>query len=214
VSDADAGADPLTVSVAAEHGFVIPNPENDLEGLQFVGGNEHGFTARGSLAAVQEALTSGIWYAPPAPPEPESEQAPNDKVTVTVDDGHGGSDTVNFIFNNYGMGPIALDGTAGKDVIFATGWQDTLTGHGGADTFVFSSEVGSAGQDLITDFDVHDDKIDLRGAPGIQELADLAATQEGADTILHLGGDDTIRLQGVDINQLSVGNFIFNNQTI
>ena len=45
-------------------------------------------------------------------------------VTLTIDDSLGGSDTVNFIFNQTGEGPtVTLQGTVLKDVIFATGYH-------------------------------------------------------------------------------------------
>ena len=80
-------------------------------------------------------------------------------VTLTVADGLGGTDTVNFIFNQAGEGPhIALQGTAIKDVIFATGYSDTLTGGASADQFVFTA---NSGHDTITDFTPGQDRIDL-----------------------------------------------------
>jgi len=66
----------------------------------------------GSLAAVNAALDSGITYDPSANP-PQT-----DMVTLTVSDGIGHTDTVHFVFKQAGEGPVALNGTSGKDVIF------------------------------------------------------------------------------------------------
>ena len=65
----------------------------------------------------------------------------DDMVTFTVS-GASGSDTVNFVFIQAAKGPgLTLEGTSGKDVIFATEGSDTLTGGGGEDQFVFDGHV-------------------------------------------------------------------------
>ncbi|WP_457824547.1 hypothetical protein, partial [Staphylococcus aureus] len=75
-----------------------------------------------------------------------SNSAPaSDQITLTVtDQSTGASDTVNFIFNESGYTGqgITLNGTSGKDVIFSAGTNDTLTGGGGKDQFVFSPDGG------------------------------------------------------------------------
>ena len=83
-------------------------------------------------------------------------------MTLTVADSFGHTDRVHFIFNQGGAGPdVALTGTSGKDVIFATGHADTLTGGASADQFVFAPET-SPSADTITDFKAGEDHIDLR----------------------------------------------------
>ena len=67
----------------------------------------------GHLGDLNTALDDGVTYV--------SGPSPTDMVTLTVADSLGASDTVNFIFNLTGPGPVALQGTALKDVIFATG---------------------------------------------------------------------------------------------
>ena len=57
-----------------------------------------------------------------------------------------------------GPGPVALQGTALKDVIFATGDSDTLTGGASDDQFVFTAD---SGDDTITDFTAWSGQIDL-----------------------------------------------------
>ena len=104
-------------------------------------------TGSGSgIAAINAALNSGITY------DPHSPQPQTDSVTLTVADSFGHTDRVHFIFNQGGAGPdVALTGTSGKDVIFATGHTDTLTGGASADQFVFAPET-SPSADTITDF--------------------------------------------------------------
>ncbi len=80
-------------------------------------------TGSGFLAEINTALDTGVTYNPGLTPPA------TDKVALTVADSFGATDTVNFIFNHTGGGSdITLQGTAGKDVIFATGYQDILTG--------------------------------------------------------------------------------------
>ena len=81
-------------------------------------------------------------------------------MTLTVTDSFGASDSVNFVFNQAGSGPdIALQGTSGKDVIFATNSQDVLIGGAGQDQFLFAPTAsGPSVQHTITDFEVGIDK--------------------------------------------------------
>jgi large repetitive protein len=113
----------------------------------------------GALADIITTLADGVTYNPGSTPPP------TDAVTLTVADNFGATDTVNFIFNQAGgSGPnVTLQGTAGKDVIFATGNNDTLTGGGGQDQFVFKpSSSPTAVDHTITDFVSGLDTLDLR----------------------------------------------------
>ena len=113
-------------------------------------------SASSGAAGINAALNSGITY------DPHSPQPQTDSVTLTVADGFGHTDRVHFIFNQGGAGPdVALTGTSGKDVIFATGHTDTLTGGASADQFVFAPETNPSA-DTITDFKAGEDHIDLR----------------------------------------------------
>ncbi len=131
-------------------------------------------------------------------------------IAVTVTDSFGATDTVNFVFSETGTGPnAALQGTAGKDVIFATGHSDTLTGGGGQDQFVFAPTAGSADvQHTITDFTAGLDKIDLRQFGNIASLSDLTEVQHGSDTLITLDGHDSLLLKNVAAANLSANDFI------
>ncbi len=177
LSDPDA-ADAFTLTATADHGTVVLS------------------AASGSLSDLNTALADGIVYTPDANPPV------TDKVALTVTDQVGAADTVNFIFNVSGTGPVTLEGTSQKDVFFATAYQDT---------FVFAS---GSGHDTITGFAAGTDRIDLQGLAAFDTtaLGQLLGTAEhvgsgGADLLLHLNGDtDTLLLKNVA--SVSAGDFI------
>ena len=195
VSDSDATApnDTFTIGAAANSagGSVIPS------------------TSDGSLTAVNAALHNGIVY------DPGNDPSQTDMVTLTVSDGLGHSDTVHFVFNEAGQGPVTLTGTSGKDVIFATGSDDTLTGGASADQFIFAP-AQSHSADTITDFTPGQDHIDLRLFSGVVDSADITgwlhdhaaqSSTNPADTLITLG-DDTLTLKNVTVTSLHAGDFI------
>ncbi|RXH22932.1 hypothetical protein XH99_34200 [Bradyrhizobium nanningense] len=139
----------------------------------------------GNLDNINTALADGVTYDPgETPPD-------TDRVTLTVTDKTTGLfDTVNFIFNEAGDAGegITLEGTSGKDVIFATDTNDTLTGGGDKDQFVFTPGWMYDGQGhpvtdfthTITDFQADVDKIDLRQFSDVASINDLTfAPQSG-----------------------------------
>jgi VCBS repeat-containing protein len=193
VSDSDATAnDTFTISTAASG----------------AGGSVSPPAAGGSLAAVNAALDNGIVY------DPGSDPSETGMVTLSVSDGLGHSDTVNFVFSEATQGPVTLTGTSGKDVIFATGSHDTLSGGAGVDQFVFAPEQ-SPSADTITDFAPGQDHIDLRAfsevdSANIDGWLSTHAVQSSAnpaDVLITLG-DDTLTLKNVTVSSLHVGDFI------
>ena len=135
-----------------------------------------------------------------------------DAFTVTERDNGadslGPGDQVHFIFSQGGSEP----GTAGEDVIFATGHADTLTGGASADQFVFAPEA-SPSADTITDFKPGEDHIDLRAfsfvdSSNIGTWLGNHATTSGADTLISLDSGDTITLRNVALASLHAGDFI------
>ena len=132
-----------------------------------------------------------------------------DVATFTVT-GASGSDTVHFVFNQAGNGNT-LQGTSGKDVIFATEHNDNLTGGGGRDQFVFSDTSSGSVQHTITDFETTLDRLDLRQFSAIHSVADFNSVlqQVGNDTLITIDGNDTILLQNVLIANIHASNFIF-----
>ncbi len=159
-------------------------------------------TGSGFLAEINTALDTGATYNPGLTPPA------TDKVALTVADSFGATDTVNFIFNHTGGGSdITLQGTAGKDVIFATGYQDILTGGGGADQFVFAPSSTTV-QHTITDFVAGQDKIDARQFGNIGSFADVTEAQQGNDTLITLDSNDTLLLKNVVATNLHASDFI------
>jgi hypothetical protein len=200
VSDPDAGfEEPFTISA--------------VTGAAALGSTVTPSTGSGTLADINIILENGVTYDPGASP-PDT-----DMVTLTVTDGPGVTDTVNFIFNQAGVGPVTLQGTSGKDVIFATGHSDTLTGGASADQFVFTA---NSGDDIITDFMPGHDRIDLMDdfpfIPDDQSSFDDWLTlsgdvvQQGEDTLITLGCD-SILLSNVSRNSLQMNDFILHPNT-
>ena len=195
LSDVDAGTDTFTVTATADHGTVSTANGQPLAGSG----------VQGTFAEISDIFTGGAVYTP-------DNASPTDKVTLTVTDGHGGSDTVNFIFKQFAPGGVTLDGTAGKDWILSSTGNDVMTGGAGHDNFVFAP---SSGHDEITDFTHGDDKIDLHmltGGPTAATIVSWLATAAesangGSDTLLHLNGTtDTVLVKG--ITSLTASDFI------
>jgi hypothetical protein len=203
VSDAD--NDQLTLSASATGGTVTPNVLGPT-------------SADGINDALSSLNGTGLTYTP------DSSSVSSDTVTLTVTDPNEGSDQINFVFNVFGTGPITLNGTAGNDLVFATGYQDTLQGDSGNDIFIFQNEQGGSGQDVITDFNVvGDDTIVLNGYVSTPYLtdqsdfetwADAAFEQDGADTVIHLDGADTIRLANIQKSALTASDFLIHPGSI
>lgn len=89
-------------------------------------------------------------------------------------------------FNNLLQGRLGgdvLKGGAGDDVLNGGAGKDTMTGGVGADRFVFDTTAG--GRDLITDFDVAVDKIQLEGS--IFGYGSFAGALNPADFVIGTG---------------------------
>ena len=160
----------------------------------------------GSLAAINGILATGAVYNPGAAPPP------TDKVTLTVTDSFGATDTVNFIFDETGAGPsTTLQGSSGKDVIFASNAVDMLSGGNGPDQFVFApTSSGPSVQHTVADFVVGLDQLDVRQFVNLSGSSMPTETQQGSDTLITLDGHDTLLLKNVVATTLHLSDFIFN----
>jgi Ca2+-binding RTX toxin-like protein len=155
------------------------------------------------LTHVNGTLTTGVTY------DPGITAPATDKVTLTVTDLFGATDTVSFIFNQAGTGPnIALQGTSGKDVIFATDSADALTGGAGQDQFHFAPVASGNVQHTITDFEAGIDRLDVRQFLNITGASIPAAVQQGNDTLITLDAHDTLLLKNVIASSVHASDYI------
>ncbi len=96
-----------------------------------------------------------------------------------------------------GQGDDSVSGEAGADWLSGDRGNDTLAGGAGADTFNFFT---GAGGDRVTDFNAAEgDKVRIEGG------ASYAVRQVGADTVVDIGGGDTLTLVGVNSSSLPAG---------
>ncbi len=87
--------------------------------------------------------------------------AADDDIEVMTTTSSGGSAAINLTGNALGQ---AITGNAGANVLDGGAGNDTMTGLGGADDFVFSTALGVANLDQITDFVVGVDDILLQSS--------------------------------------------------
>jgi hypothetical protein len=97
--------------------------------------------------------------------------------------------------------------------IFALSSDDTLTGGGGNDTFVFAQPIGS---DRIDNFNAASDTIDLIGfgISGYAGLQGSIADDGKGNAVITLGPGESITLVGVATAALSASNFAFDQEPV
>jgi hypothetical protein len=109
----------------------------------------------------------------------------------------------------HGAQAVAITGTAQKDIIDSLR-NESVTGAGGADTFVLNPGIASV---TITDFTAgqHTDKIDVTAFPNLHSLNDVLAlaTQSGSNTLINFGGGDGLTLNNVNKTALASDDFTF-----
>ena len=108
-------------------------------------------------------------------------------------------------------GDDTLRGGDGDDYLSGGGGNDTLYGGEGADTFAF---VAGNGADVVGDFSVAGDLIDLSGFAGITGFGDLTITGESDGVVIDLSefGGGTVKLQDVTLADLSADHFVFQSR--
>ncbi|PMY52681.1 MULTISPECIES: M10 family metallopeptidase C-terminal domain-containing protein [Pseudomonas] len=223
--------------------FDVTLDKIDLAGLGFTGlGNGHGGTLQVSYSASTNRTYIKDYDADASGNRFELILSGNLASTLTAS---------NFIFNRVLAGTSgndsllgsdsadtllglagndSLSGGAGDDKLDGGAGMDTLTGGAGADTFVFSNRLdsyrnyntgGANLADLITDFDITADKIDL-SAMGFTGLGDgknntvyVVLNSAGTKTYIKSltadadGNRFEVALSGNYLDKLTSANFVF-----
>ncbi len=93
-------------------------------------------------------------------------------------------------------GEDTLYGGADDDILYGGSGNDTLTGGAGSDTFLYK---GSAGEDIIKDFNTSEDTIDLSMLPNALKFSELTltATTDGKGTIISHSDLGKVTLENV-----------------
>ena len=229
-ADSNATAKKSTLSVSAANGLLSNDTDPDAhdQGHLFVGAvagsaANVGHTIAGTYGSVVINADGSYVYTADKGGLPAKIVA-QDTFTYIVADGHGGTDTatLSVIVTNPnvdylaganttltgGNGKQVLDGSAGHDVliggnspdVLVGGVGDTMMGGNGPDTFLFRPEFGA---NTVTDFDFHNDAIQLDKSI-FSSVADLLShttnTVNGA--VIDDTHGDTITLTHVTLEQL------------
>ena len=177
-------------------------------------------TSLGDLSASQfvgiDTLVDGN-ASPPSPPTPvPSPPTPVPDDPENIRSGHGNDHVVTGSGNDTiraQKGDDVIDAGAGDDYIVAGKGDDTITGGEGADTHWYGT--AGAGDDVILDFAVGEDVIQLHGfGLDYAALSALFETNVDGDAVIHLPHpgnsslDATITLTDVAVAELSAGDFL------
>lgn len=131
----------------------------------------------------------------------------------TATDGSGGSDTLIAIDNVIGSAfNDTLIGDDNANELEGLGGDDILTGGAGADSFRLTddgNDNAAFGLDVITDFDLVEDRINLRAFSNLESFNQLLISQDGADTLITFDAGNSVRLQGINAGDLDANHFDF-----
>jgi Ca2+-binding RTX toxin-like protein/subtilisin-like proprotein convertase family protein len=119
------------------------------------------------------------------------------------------NDSNNTIIENAysGDGNDRLIGNEFDNKLFGGRGENTLTGNGGSDIFIIKPNAEN--KDVITDFKVNEDKIDL--SDFATSFDKILISQSGNNTIINLTSGQIITLQNILASGLSANSFMFNN---
>jgi hypothetical protein len=105
-----------------------------------------------------------------------------------------------------------VEAYASGSPVFALAGDDNLTGTGGHDLFVLAQPIGS---DIINNFNVASDKIDLVSFADVASFSDLrVADDANGNAVITVGNDETITLHGVNAASLNANDFVFNQTPV
>ncbi|WP_245283539.1 Ig-like domain-containing protein [Bradyrhizobium sp. URHD0069] len=208
------------------HGNLLTNdsdPDGDAIGLTGVVGGSFGHSIAGTYGSFTLNADGSYTYVAAKGALPD-QIVPQDTFTYTFGDGHGGNTqaTVSVVVLNPsqsyqagtnttlngGNGLDVLDGSFGHDTLLGGngpdvligGVGDSLTGGNSPDTFLFRPGFGA---NTITDFDVHNDAVQIDKSV-FQNLADLFAhaSNSAAGVVINDGAGNTITFTGVTLADL------------
>ncbi|WP_294220092.1 calcium-binding protein [uncultured Shimia sp.] len=114
--------------------------------------------------------------------------------------------------DNYLRGAAGNDtliGGAGADTLRGDSGNDVMTGGDGGDLFVFHN---SFGRDVVTDFDLAQDVLDVSSVDAITNFSDVIsnhASQVGSDVVISVSGSHQITLEDVSLGSLAEHHFDF-----
>ncbi|SMP32288.1 calcium-binding protein [Shimia sagamensis] len=114
--------------------------------------------------------------------------------------------------NNYLRGAAGNDtliGGAGADTLRGDSGNDVMAGGDGGDLFVFHD---SFGQDVVTDFDLSQDVLDVSSVDAFTSFSDVIsnhASQMGSDVVISVSGSHQITLEDVSLGSLAEHHFDF-----
>ncbi|WP_429108128.1 beta strand repeat-containing protein, partial [Aeromonas media] len=92
--------------------------------------------------------------------------------------------------------------------IFALSQDDNLTGSSGADQFVFAQPIGN---NVVYNFDVTNDRLDLIGFAGVTSMANVQIGNDvDGNAVISIGEGQSITIKGIDGSMLGEANFEFN----
>jgi VCBS repeat-containing protein len=230
VADSNATSKNSTISVSALNGLLTNDTDPDAhdQGHLFVGAvggsaTNVGHVVAGTYGWLDINADGSFVYVSNKGGLP-SQIVAQDTFNYTVADGHGGTDisTLSIIVTNPGVDYLAgantmlnggngkqvLDGSAGHDVliggnspdVLVGGIGDTMTGGNSPDTFLFRPNFGA---NTITDFDFHNDAIQLDKSI-FSSVADLLShtTNTANGAVINDTHGDTITLANVTLAQL------------
>ncbi|WP_395707835.1 nidogen-like domain-containing protein [Reyranella sp.] len=192
--DAGSGADTVRGGIGDDTIIATADGSNDsYDGGAGIDTVSYAVTGAGLLIDLADGKARGIGPQAGVDTLTEVENA----VGGTGDDAMYGSTVAN-----------RLEGGAGNDTLDGKGGPDMLVGGPGSDTVVFSAGYGA---DVVADFEVGIDKLNLSLVASLTDLAAVMgkASQVGKDTVIDLGNGDTLTLQNVVKTSLTAGDVAF-----
>jgi Ca2+-binding RTX toxin-like protein len=103
-----------------------------------------------------------------------------------------------------GNGNDALAGGAGEDLMHGGAGDDWLWGGEDNDIFIFATDWGA---DIVMDFEIGSDTLDLTEVTGLTSFAQLSIFENDDGTLISFDGE-TILLVGIDSGSINAGDFL------